>query len=286
MDAVARFLVQNADRLQRLGPAGRVLLKGVDRYRKDRWRIVPVDCGRMELSLNDPLCNLLWAFRTWEPNLSTWLKHTLTPGDGFIDLGANVGYYTLLAKSLVGDGPVWSFEASPTIYRQLIRNIELNGFEVKAYNLAVMDRDGEVAIHLGDNQGLANIFGGAPSEATVPAKSLDSALEDEDLSRVRVVKIDIEGAEDMALAGMQKTWDRLPPEAEFMIEVSDKIVGRERNAAEVMRMFETRGYRPYVVFNDYNLYVYRNADRYRPPRPFEGEVSGTIDLIFSRGTPA
>lgn len=286
MDAVARFLVQNADRLHRLGPAGRAVLKVADRYRKDRWRIVPVDCGRMELSLNDPLCNLLWAFRTWEPNLSTWLKRTLKPGDGFIDLGANVGYYTLLAKSLVGDGPVWSFEASPTIYRQLTRNIALNDFEVKAFNLAVMDRDGEVAIHLGDNQGLANIFGGAPSEAMVPARSLDSALAGEDLSRVRVVKIDIEGAEGLALAGMQQTWDRLPPEAEFMIEVSSDMGGQEHNAAEVMHMFEVRGYRPYVVFNDYDLYVYRNAHRYTPPRPFEGEVAGTIDLIFSRGTSA
>jgi FkbM family methyltransferase len=281
MDAVARFFAQNLDRLERLGPVCPPIQAAVERY-QNRWRIVPVDCGLMELYLDDPLCTRLWAFRTWEPNLSTWLKGVLKPGDGFIDLGANVGYYTLLAKSLVGDGPVWSFEASPTIFRQLQRNIELNSHSVKAYNLAVSDRDGEVAIHLGENQGLANIFGGAPSEAMVPARALDTVLADEDLSRVRAIKVDIEGAEDMALAGMQKTWDRLPPTADFMVEVSSEIVGRERNADEVLRMFAERGYRPHVVTNDYNLSSYRRAGRYLPPRPFEGPVAGTVDLIFSK----
>jgi FkbM family methyltransferase len=282
MDAVARGLARSWDRFGRLGPAGPLLDGMLKGYCRDRRLIAPVDCGRMELDLNDPLSRMLWVFRTWEPNLSTWLKGVLKPGDGFIDLGANVGYYTLLAKSLVGDGPVWSFEASPTIFRQLQRNIELNGHAVKAYNLAVSDRDGEVEIHLGDNQGLANIFGGGPTEAVVPARALDTVLADEDVSRVRVIKIDVEGAEDLALAGMQKTWDRLPPTADFMTEVSDKIVGHDRDAAAVMRMFAERGYRPYVVANDYNPSTYRRADRYVPPRPFEGPVVGTVDLIFSK----
>lgn len=286
MDAVMRFLQQNEDRIRtRIGGAWAPFGKALDAH-KQHWRVITVDCGQMEVKPKDGISGMLWAFGTWEPNISNWLRRTLKPGDGFIDLGANVGYYTLLAKKLVLDGPVWAFEASPTIYRQLVRNIELNNFDVVAYNFAVSDRDGEVSIHLGDNQGTANIFGGAPTEAVIPARSLDSVLADQDVSAVRVIKIDIEGAEDLALAGMQETWKRLPDAAEFMVELStDLLQPRGVDPNSIVRMFEGRGYRAFRATNDYNLYSYRNADRYVPPQPFTGPVTGTIDLIFSRTSP-
>jgi FkbM family methyltransferase len=285
MDAVMKFLARNEDRFaSRLGRAWDPVHDRLAAHKRTR-RVVAVPFGKMDLCPQDGISGFIWAFGWWEPNISNWLRRVLKPGDGFVDLGANVGYFTLLAKHLVGDGPVWSFEASPTIYRQLRRNIALNDLAVFAHNIAISDQDGEVSIHLGDNQGEANIFGSNdyPQEARVPGRRLETLFADQDVSRVRVIKIDIEGAEDLALAGMGALWNRLPATTDFLMEISPEILGpRGVDPASLYRQFEERGYKPHLIRNDYNLYTYRRAKHYEPPAPITSPLSVVGDVIFSK----
>ena len=285
MDGVMRFLARNEDRFaSRLGDAWKPIHQRIQAHKRTR-RLVPVPFGKMDLCPQDGVSGVIWAFRNWEPSITNWLRQVLKPGDGFVDLGANVGYYTLLAKHLVGDGPVWAFEASPTIYGQLTRNIALNKLSVFAHNVAIAERDGTVAIYLGDNQGEANIFGtnGYPQETLIPARSLDSVFADQDVSKIRVIKIDIEGAEDMALAGMTRMWDRLPETTDFLMEISPEIlIPRGVDPASIYEQFRARGYTAYRIKNDYNLYSYRHGKRRHPPEPLSAPPTGVADLIFSK----
>ena len=126
----------------------------------------------------------------------------------FIDIGANVGAYSLFVSDHAGGGcTILAIEPQPAVYDRLITNIRLNpGSGIKALSCAVSDRDGTVTLFLSaDNQGEASIkyvnrAGGQGSSVDVPAKTLMSIAHAEGLTRIDALKLDVEGAEDLILA--------------------------------------------------------------------------------------
>ncbi|WP_425616587.1 FkbM family methyltransferase [Anatilimnocola sp. NA78] len=146
----------------------------------------------------------------WEPEVTERLLTTLMPGDVFLDVGANMGYYTLLASRLVGlEGLVVSFEPSPSN----LRNLSINLAENKLSNVAL------VSLALSDCTGIAKLWSapyyntGVCSLNTTSAAStsafdwvattrLDDLRGIRDLAtRARLLKIDTEGAELQVLRG-------------------------------------------------------------------------------------
>lgn len=132
-----------------------------------------------------------------------YLKHNLREGMTFVDVGANVGYYTFLASKQVGEtGRVYSFEPDQSNYRQLIRGIAHNGMtNIIPTNCAVSNRTGTTTLYPapgGSGCGYT-IYprngDGLVREVTVCR--LDSLLEWADF-----VKIDVEGAEPLVIEGM------------------------------------------------------------------------------------
>jgi len=90
------------------------------------WVNVP-ECGWMWLDKVDVVNLFLYYFGGWEPAITQVVRQALKPGDVFLDVGANVGYYTLLASRLVGDtGRVIAVDASPSVYEILSRNVSRN----------------------------------------------------------------------------------------------------------------------------------------------------------------
>ena len=99
--------------------------------------------GRIAGSTRDILQQYLYYFGAWEPQVSSFIRDRLKPGDSFIDVGANIGYFSLLASRLVGrGGPVVSVEASPSIHHDLAENIRRNGAAIRAVNRAASDKAG------------------------------------------------------------------------------------------------------------------------------------------------
>lgn len=134
----------------------------------------------------------------------TFLERFIQPGDVFIDAGANIGAYTIFAAELVGtDGHIHSFEAAPSLVDKLRANIELNELEtrVTVHPMAVGDRAGRVRFHTGfDVSNTIWSDGDPPGRTTeVDMVSLDQAVE----GRVDALKLDVEGAESMALTGFK-----------------------------------------------------------------------------------
>jgi FkbM family methyltransferase len=203
------------------GSVGRSLLRlspaGIRRWVWDRvwWRqfgytAQTADGVRMSGDTTDLIQRFVYYFGQWEPAISDWLRANLKAGDTVIDVGANVGWYSLLAARLVGPaGKVVSVEASPTIAKKLAANIGLNpdlAGRITVHQCAAGDHEGEISLYSGaaENSGQTTTVGtaGAKADATVPLKPLSTILAGVDLQKVRVIKIDVEGAEASVVAGL------------------------------------------------------------------------------------
>jgi FkbM family methyltransferase len=125
----------------------------------------------------------------------------------FIDIGANIGAYSLFVAGLAGHGArILAIEPQPDVFERLVANISLNpSGTVKAIGCALADREGEMTLFLATrNKGESSVkFQGAPLEegqsVQVPARTLLGLIEDEGLDHIDAIKIDVEGAEDLIL---------------------------------------------------------------------------------------
>ena len=128
----------------------------------------------------------------------------LAAGETFVDLGANVGVFSLYAAKAVGpQGCVLAIEPSPTMLERLRFNVSANGFRnVKIAAVAVGEARGEATFHtLPDAHGSASLLEmpGSTAEMTVPVEPLLALLQAHGIERVDAMKVDIEGYEDRAL---------------------------------------------------------------------------------------
>ena len=149
----------------------------------------------------------------YEPETTRLFQTLLRPGQTVVDIGAHVGYYTLLAARAVGPaGSVYAFEPAPENAALLRRNVELNGYQnVVIVSQAVSDRSGHFPLFLNrldtGFHSLQKTLQPSDSEAahavTVSTITLDAFLEAEGWPRIDVVKMDVEGGEGMALRGMR-----------------------------------------------------------------------------------
>lgn len=164
----------------------------------------------------------LSAAGVFEPVQTELLLHLVRPGDVALDLGAHVGYFTLLLARLVGPGGcVYAFEPDPDNFALLRHNVAANGYQnVVACPLAVSDRCGDARLFLSpDNTGDHQLYASAGGRGSVgvQAVTLDRYFEKYP-GRVDVIKMDVQGCEHAALAGMRalvSRHDRLLLLAEF-----------------------------------------------------------------------
>lgn len=157
----------------------------------------------------------------YEPITTDFLIGALAPGDVFVDIGANHGYFTLIAASQVGPaGRVYAFEPNPPVFDQLAAHVRLNGFDdrVRLSDVAQSDADGEATFFVSQcrtNSGLSSlapaaerIEGGSLSPnhtVRVRTETFDGWYGRTKPGRIALVKIDVEGAEDRVLRGMAAT---------------------------------------------------------------------------------
>lgn len=132
------------------------------------------------------------------------LREVLPEGGAFVDIGANAGVYTMTAASCVGArGRVLAIEPNPAVLERLFFNAALNGFteRILVERSCVGDREGEVELSLDDTNlgGSSLVAQRSTRKITVPCRKLLDVVRSHGLSRIDALKIDIEGAEDLAL---------------------------------------------------------------------------------------
>jgi len=134
------------------------------------------------------------------------VKKEIRRGDVVLDIGANIGYYTLLFAKLVGEnGKVIAFEPDPTNFALLKRNVEINGYKnVVLVQKAVSNKSGKLKLYLSeDNKGDHRIYNSHDNRKFVEIEGikLDDYFKDEN-RKINFVKMDIQGAEGGAVQGM------------------------------------------------------------------------------------
>jgi FkbM family methyltransferase len=166
----------------------------------------------------------------WEKNISDVFIQHLKPGMTVVDVGANYGYYTLLAASVVGwdgqsasPGCVYAFEPNRKAFDILMKNIQVNwlGGIVRAHQLAVADSSKQCELHVPAHfQGCSSVLKpiGQP-DCTYPEEcSVVRAVRLDDIiqSKVDLMKIDAEGSEPLVFVGMSGILERSPNLTIFM----------------------------------------------------------------------
>jgi FkbM family methyltransferase len=173
-----------------------------------------------------------------------FLLHVLRNDDLFVDVGANVGSYTILACSAVGARGV-AFEPVPSTYSRLVENMRLNHLEdkVKCINKGVGAREGSLAFTADANTTNHAL---APSEQsanaiTVGLTSLDAALQGEFPA---VAKIDVEGYEAAVLEGAKETLKKQSLHSVIMeLNGSGNRYGFDES--KILHLMEQYGFKPY-----------------------------------------
>jgi FkbM family methyltransferase len=170
--------------------------------------------SRLRVDTSDAAGRTLAVTGEWEAHVTPLFARRLAPGDVCVDVGANIGYYTLLASRIVGArGHVYALEPAPATYAELRDNLELNGVtNVTAIEVAAGADDGSGALYAGPpgNTGQASMqvptgtLGASIDERTdVTVRRLASVVADVHRPRLRLVKIDVEGAEFAVLRGLE-----------------------------------------------------------------------------------
>ena len=166
----------------------------------------------------------------WEIFVDDILSALARPGDVFVDVGANMGYYTIKIGTLVGpEGRVYSFEPNPETYEFLRDNVMINAFESRARlsKTAVGDSAGEAWLSFQRREPGGSTVRTEPlnleNEMCVPVVRLDDVIPAD--RPVNLVKIDVEGFEPLALKGMKGVLAR-SPDAAVVVELSHVLWSR------------------------------------------------------------
>jgi FkbM family methyltransferase len=187
----------------------------------------PVDTealgARMRLYPYRNVCEkrILFTPQFFDPGELAALKARLTEGFVFLDIGANIGGYSLFVAAHAGPtARVLAIEPQPDIYERLVYNLRLNSFpSVKAVACAVADKEGELTLFVDpENKGESSlkIMSEVSSAGSikVPAKRLLTLIEEQGFTHIDAAKLDTEGAEDIILETFfgeapESLWPRL-----------------------------------------------------------------------------
>lgn len=206
-----------------------------------RLMLNPCDC------IGGNLCFIPHLYDRWERRmLAKYLKPDMT----FVDLGANIGAYSLWVSRVLGvNGEIVSIEADPEIYRVLVHNLELNCIDANVTTIrsGVSDAEEDLPFsrNLTGNAGGSSFLSGGESALSIHCNTLSTLLNESGVRKVDFIKIDIEGYE---LRVLRKYFDdiqdspALKPQF-FLIELFEGPLSNDNIYIKaILALMENEGY--------------------------------------------
>ncbi len=246
----------------------------------------------LRLDLADPDQRQLYFFGDYdERREADLITRVLAPGEIFWDVGANLGYFTLLAAAcLQNTGQVVAFEPGHRAYERLTDNISRNPFtNILACPLAATDREGEAVLYSAQGlaDGRANLYrpgAGQTESEKVRTVTLDGWRGQQSLAGPDFIKLDVEGAELAALTGARDTLAAGDPL--LLVEMKEAIfqsLGTDR--AAIQEFLKPWGYRPaglvrgrWRLCRDVKEVASRNVFWLKPDRPRHLEKAAQVPM--------
>jgi len=198
-------------------------------------KVVEVNGYHLSLLPNDDgISTELALFNSHEPLNTKLLAQNLKKGMVCFDIGANIGYYTLLESKIVGaEGKVIAIEPSPINFKQLQKNIQNEKVtNVELYQMAGGNQNGTIKFLLDSHSNLSRIVLDEENPKTldetvdVPIKKLDSFIDEFSIKKLDFIRMDVEGYEFNILEGMQNSIKKFRPM--IQIEVHTGILGHKK----------------------------------------------------------
>jgi FkbM family methyltransferase len=200
-----------------------------------RWRLNPADFVQADV---------FWLGRKDHYDVYH-LQRFLQPGHVFLDIGANFGYYSvMLASRLDKQGVIHAFEPNPPTLARLRHHVAINGLEdlIQVHAVALSDQEGTAALAMREgNTGSANIVSSDAASAPVRLATLDAFCDEQGLTRLDAVKIDVEGFEERVLMGGQRSLRRWRPVLLLELEPA-RLADKQSSAERVARLLHELGY--------------------------------------------
>ncbi len=244
-------------------------------FRRPVVRDVP-GIGQMKLDPWDLIDSRIFFFDVWEPGVTHFMRSTLRPGAVVADIGANIGYYTLLMSRAVGpQGHVFAVEPSPEIRARLEDALARNAItNVTVIPYGISDRTERRAFTLSRANLGASKFG-EPSEDGLELRRIADVIPLDMIQRLSFIKIDVEGMESAVMPDILSLLPTLPRElticAELrMNEPMQRIVGQMQQA----------GLECLLLPNRYSMFDYLGHPL--EPEKTSNPGAGQLDLALIR----
>ena len=221
-----------------------------------RLSLKHVSVGQVDLVVprNEDVGRLIYYLGNYEPEDTDYLMQALRPDDICFDVGANLGYYTVLMAKAVPQGRVYAFEPDPFSHALLQLNVRINRLENVALNcLALGERSG-TSNFFRCTDGAFNSFKDTARKPVsnvieVQVTTLDEFITANDVPRVDFVKVDVEGAEGLVLAGAKGLLQDSARRPRLLLlelfEENHRSFGD--STAEILERLRLTHYEPFVV---------------------------------------
>ncbi len=252
-----------------------VLSRILPRRLADRFWVRTIRRGLAEgLKLSGTEVDPAYLAGTNERPLQEALKAHLRAGDVVYDIGANIGFFTLISARLVGPtGRVLAFEPVPENAAAIRRNAQVNRFRnVEVIERAVAGAPGRGDLLCTEHCGGATLAatGIVPPDVTC-SRAVDLVSVDDLVGRIEIpppslVKIDVEGAELAVLAGMKRTAETYAPILLYEVDDEDQALFRARRT-EIDGQVESLGYTVTHLENGYPGATWHIGHAVAVPRP-------------------
>jgi len=253
----ARLPLPFKQALYRFPPLARLIRGSLNASVEEGLSVIEVAAGTLKgyrVLLNLKAEKSRWL-GTYEPDLQAALGDFLKPGMTVYDVGANIGYVSLMMARHVGaSGRVFAFEALPVNVERIQKNIDLNHLgNLSVVSAAVTDKPGPLTFFVHASVGMGKAAGSAgrsddqyKERITVPGLSLDDFVYGQGNPPPAAVKMDIEGGEVLALPGMRRILNEHHPILflELHGPESEKVAWESLTAAGYRLMSMESGYAP------------------------------------------
>lgn len=184
------------------------------------------------------------------------IRNRIKKGDSVLDIGAHIGYFTLIfAESVGNDGKVFAFEPEPTNFELLKKNVKINNYHnIVLEQKAVSDRNGRCELFVGQRSSGANRIYEPKKTRTqefklilVDSIKLDDYFKDKSIGKIDFIKMDVEGAELLALYGMRNILKENPDIVIITEFLKNSIEDAGLNPKEMLDFLYSQGFTIYLV---------------------------------------
>lgn len=238
----------------------------------------------MELGIIDAIQRTLLTQGKWDADVEKILQKYLNRGDIFLDIGANIGYFSLLASGLVGkSGKVIAFEPSLRALEKLTTNLRLNRCQnVILFSIGAGEFCSLKTLYLTTQNNIGGTtlrsIGHSVGEEIIPVMQVGDILET--ISAIpKVVKIDVEGAELSTLKGMKNILEEHHPVVICEL-VEEFLQGFSVCMKDVLVWMEALGYSGYLVEEDKDALIGHPISSFSTEFP-----SSEVNIVFTKERP-